>query len=345
MASCQINMLSNSLKKPNIKFDKRTLLIIILLIFLLQAVIFTYFYFTKQNPASLLHNSGIPGLNGSTGSPAPLFGIYGNSSTGGLQRPMGVTVDGRKIFVSDTNNRRIVVFDYDGNPLYTFGKLGEGKGEFKFPYGIAVDNSGLVYVADLLNGKISVFNQDGEFIKYFAEDKKNIFSSPAGLCIYENKVFVTDVQQNKVMVFTLSGDKILEFGKEGTKDGDLSSPNAVAVTNDSIYVSDTANDRVEKFDRTGKFIKTITGTGSEKQSAFVNVRGVAVDGRGILYVVSNLTNKVWGFDKDGKKAFEPFGQLGSEDNQFLQPNGMFIDNQGRIYIADSLNGRIMVYQN
>lgn len=322
------------------QMTKKKLTSIILAIFVIQAAIFTYFYLANRDPGKVIGN-----VAGVTQAPVPIFGIYGDSSMGNLKKPMAVTTYGRKIFVSDTDNQRIAVFDYDGKPLYSFGKDGTGQGEFKFPYGITVDNSGKVYVADLITGKISVFDQSGKFIKYFADDQK-IFQKPAGLFFFDNQIFVTDVQQHQVTAFTLDGQKTLELGKKGNGDGELSSPNAVTVTKDFIYVSDTGNDRVEKFNRSGQFIATITGSDSLTQgSGFVNVRGVAVDGKGTLYVVSNLTNKLWGIDKSGKPAFDPVGELGDENNQFGQPNGMYIDDQGRIYIADSLNQRIMVYQN
>ena len=347
-------MANNYFKLPKIVFTKKVVVSTLLTIFALQTVVFASFYIAKMDPFQKLRKASIASITNITDfngalkpkAPQPIFGIYSDSSIGSLQKPMAVTVYRRKIFVSDTNNHRIAVFDYDGKPLYTFGKDGTGQGEFKFPYGITADSSGQIYVADLYNGKISIFDQTGKFIKYFAQDEKNIFDGPAGLYFFDNQIFVTDVQQHKVMVFNLAGKKILEFGKKGNGNGDLSSPNAVTATNEFIYVSDTGNNRVVKFDRNGKFLATITGGNSEQQdSGVVNVRGIAVDDRGILFVVSNLTNKVWSFDKNGQLAFDPIGELGSENNQFTQPNGMFIDAQGRIYIADSLNQRIMVYQN
>lgn len=333
-------------KLPKLILTKKLVGWSLLTIFLVQAAVFTYFYQANRDPSKLVGNVLEFNTFTASGAPTPQFGIYADSTMGTLLKPMAVTVFERKIFVSDTDNQRVAVFDYDGKPLYTFGKSGVGQGEFQFPYGITVDNAGKVYVADLYSGKISVFDQAGNFIKYFADDAEKLFQKPAGLTFFDNQIFVTDVQQHKVMVINLDGKKVLEFGKKGNGEGDLSSPNAVTVTKEFIYVSDTGNDRVEKFDRAGKFLSSINGSDtSEKESNFVNVRGVAVDGRGTLYVVSNLTNKIWGIDKNGQKSFEPIGEIGVENDQFSQPNGMFIDGQGRIYIADSLNRRVMVYQN
>ena len=330
--------------RPKRQIKKRDIKLAISGICVLLIGIFAYFYWTDRNPFQVAGNAVGP-----VTAPAPLFGIYGSGAMGPLRNPMGVVVTGRRVFVTDTGNHRVAVFDYDGNPLYTFGKQGNGSGQFGFPYGITVDNSGLVYVADLYNGNIQVFTQDGKFVKYFLDPKANLVKQPAGL-FYDsssNSIFVTDVALNKVMQFDLNGKKLLEMGARGNGAGQLLSPNDVWVTGNNIIVSDTGNDRVEVFDRSGKYLGLNLGDDQNlgpAKSAFVNTRGVVVDGRGTLFVVSNLTDKVYAFAKDGHKPYPPFGSLGQGNDQFSLPNGAFTDNQGRLYFADTMNQRVMVYQ-
>ncbi len=278
--------------------------------------------------------------------PTPLFGMYGSGTVGPLNKPMGVAYYNRQIYVTDTNNKRVVVFDYDGHPLYTFGTQGTGHGQFQFPYGIAVDNNGLVYVADLYNSNIQVFTSSGKFVRDFVSTSSKTLQKPAGLFFYNSRLYVTDVDKNQVFAFDSNGKKVLQFGTRGAGPGQFQSPNFVTVTPSHIYVSDTGNDRVEAFDPSGKFQAIINGNPGQTQSAFVNTRGIAVDGRGTLYVVSNLTDMVYGFDTTKyARAYTPFGSLGDANNQFALPDGLCVDPEGRIYIADSMNQRIMVYQN
>ena len=82
--------------------------------------------------------------------------------------------------------------DYDGNPLSSFGTSGTQDGQFRFPYGIASDAQGQLYIADLYNTNISIFSSDGKFIKYFG--KKGDFVKPAGLAIDGNKIYISDVE-------------------------------------------------------------------------------------------------------------------------------------------------------
>ena len=62
------------------------------------------------------------------------------------------------MFVADSLNNRVQVFDSSGHFITKWGSLGTGDGQFDSPYGIAVDSStGNVFVADTFNNRIQVF--------------------------------------------------------------------------------------------------------------------------------------------------------------------------------------------
>ena len=282
----------------------------------------------------------------------PVFSqmIYGGFGEDALNKPMDVAVINQFVYVSDTNNKRVQVFDLGGNPVFKFGKEGEGKGEFKFPYGIAGDSQGNVYVSDLYNGNVSVFDSKGNFLKYFAEQnpKEKVIESPGSLRIVDNKVYVTDIQKSKVLIFDMEGKKVKEIGEPGLKPGQFRAPNALTVDkNGNLYVVDTGNQRIQVFDKEGKFIKVMNGSPDGKgSSVFVNPRGIGIDSRGIVYIVSNLTHFIYGFDINdttGKTLFT-FGGNGESNNQFALPNGLYVDENDQVYITDSTNQRVAVYQ-
>jgi DNA-binding beta-propeller fold protein YncE len=260
-----------------------------------------------------------------------------------LDKPMDVSKVGEFIYVSDTNNKRVQVFDTSGTKVFMFGKEGTGKGEFKFPYGITGDNAGNVFVADLYNGKISIHDPKGKFIKYF-EDKDKVIKSPAGIRISDEKLYVTDVQQHKVYVFNLKGEKLLEIAAGSTKEDLFKAPNAVAIDKDeNIFISDSGNQRILVYDKTGKYISTINGSKDGKgSSVFVNPRGIGIDSRGILYVVNNLSHMIYGYNAKGEEVFT-FGTMGDQNEQFYLPNGLFVDENDRVYITDTLNSRVAIY--
>jgi len=314
---------------------------VMLLVFLAVSAVFGYLFYTQTEVTAL---SDIANPNGPPTYSRMIYGGFGEEA---LDKPMDVAAIGQFIYVTDTNNKRVQVFDLGGSPMFRFGKEGARPGEFMFPYGIAGDPQGNVYVADLYNGCISVHDAKGKFIKYFAEkdpDEKTL-ESPGGLRIVDNKVYVTDITKCRVFVFDLTGKKLLEFGNMGVNPGELRAPNAVTADKEgNIFVVDTGNQRVQVFDKTGKFLRIINGSpGGKGPSAFVNPRGIGINSRGVIYVVSNLTNYLYGFDKDGKQLFALGGYGGGMD-QFNLPNGLFVDENNNIYITDTVNQRVAIYE-
>ncbi len=84
----------------------------------------------------------------------------------------------------------IVKFSKDGKFIKRWGKLGTGPGEFNVPHNIAMDSQGRVFVSDVGNSRIQIFDQDGKFL-----DQWKQFGKPNGIFIDKNDVlYVTDSQ-------------------------------------------------------------------------------------------------------------------------------------------------------
>lgn len=318
---------------------KKTIYLMMSGIVILTIAVFTALYFLNMESALKKASNAL-----SSDAPPTFSQLYYGDFDNPLNKPMDVAKIGEFLYVSDANNKKVQVFDSSGSPVFKFGKEGTGQGQFTFPYGISGDKKDNVYVADLYNGKISIFDTKGKFIKYF-DDKGKVLKSPAGLRIYNEKLYVTDVQQSKVFVFKMNGEKVMEISAGVDKNDPLKAPNAIALDkkNDDIFVSDTGNQRVLVYDKTGKYLRTINGTKDGKgSSVFVNPRGIGIDSRGVLYVVNNLTHTVYGFDEKGEKKFS-FGTMGDQNEQFYLPNGLFIDDNDRVYITDTQNERIALY--
>jgi DNA-binding beta-propeller fold protein YncE len=320
---------------------RRTVYIWMLIISMTTSGVFTFLFIN--------HGKAVPtGLQEIINpSSAPQYSHQLNSDFDtALDKPMDIASSKSFTFVSDTNNKRVVVYDLAGSPLYHFGEEGNKPGQFRFPYGISVDPDGRVFVADLYNGNISIFDEKGNFIEYFAQKytKDKIMTSPGGIRIVKEKVYVTDIQQNKVFVFDLKGELMLQIGSAGKDNGEFIAPNAVTADEEgNIFVVDTGNQRVQVFDKEGKFIRIINGSKDGKgESNFVNPRGIGIDSRGYVYVVSNLTHMIYGFTKEGEQMFQ-FGSMGEGNGQFNLPNGLFIDDQDHVYITDTLNLRVSVF--
>ena len=84
---------------------------------------------------------------------------------GDFAKPTGVALDKEgNLYVADTLNDRIQVFDADGVYLRTWGKNGDGPGYFARPKGVTIDSDGHVWVADGMQDRVQVFTNEGQLL-------------------------------------------------------------------------------------------------------------------------------------------------------------------------------------
>jgi len=87
------------------------------------------------------------------------------TSPGDFSKPTGLAVDGEgNLYVADTMNNRIEIFDADGQFISAFGKNGDGPGYFARPKGVAIDSDGHVWVADGVQDRVQVFTKEGQLL-------------------------------------------------------------------------------------------------------------------------------------------------------------------------------------
>jgi DNA-binding beta-propeller fold protein YncE len=124
---------------------------------------------------------------------------------GTFAKPTNLAVDGEgNVYVADTINNRIQIFDADGKFISMFGKAGDGVGYFARPKGVAVDADGHIWVADAAQNRIQIFDRDGHVLAYFgvAGPNPGQFGLPAGLVIDKNnRVVVTEQLKGRVQIF------------------------------------------------------------------------------------------------------------------------------------------------
>ena len=120
-------------------------------------------------------------------------------------KPTNVTVDpDGNVYVTDTINNRIQIFDADGNFISMFGKQGDGAGYFERPKGIAIDSDGHIWVADAAQGRVQIFDKEGHLLGFFGTPGTltGMLGLPAGLFIDKlNRVFVTEQLKGRLTMF------------------------------------------------------------------------------------------------------------------------------------------------
>ncbi len=183
------------------------------------------------------------------------FGQFSPSDAGGqaaFYGPRGLALGPNGwLYVADTGNKRIQVFDTDGQYLFQWGGAGSLAGYLDEPVGIAVAPSGEVYVADTWNQRIQVFDANGHFLRQWAVhtwDSGAVEEKPYLAVDGLGRVYATDPSRGRVLVFGPRGDLLVAFGPsrhEGLPPGLLT---GVAVAgDDSIILTDAANHRVLVF--------------------------------------------------------------------------------------------------
>jgi DNA-binding beta-propeller fold protein YncE len=127
------------------------------------------------------------------------------TTPGDFARPIGIAVDADgNLYVADTMNNRIEIFDADGQFIKTFGKAGDGPGFFARPKGIAVDADGHIWVADGLQDRVQVFSQEGQLLTYLGGhgNLPGQFAALCGITIDKNnRVFTSEQYLARVQQF------------------------------------------------------------------------------------------------------------------------------------------------
>jgi DNA-binding beta-propeller fold protein YncE len=148
-------------------------------------------------------------LDLATGQVVKRVGAKG-AKHGDFGYPSGVTVgpDGR-VYVTDTMNYRVQVFDRDLKFVRAFGSLGDTPGKFRRPKGIAVDGDGIVYVVDSDFNNFQMFNGEGQPLLAVGEygTRPGQMTLPAGVCIQRStrKIYVADQANQRIQVFQRVG--------------------------------------------------------------------------------------------------------------------------------------------
>jgi sugar lactone lactonase YvrE len=152
--------------------------------------------------------------------------------------------------------------------------------------------------------------------------------SPSGIAVDSSgNVWVVDADKNQVVELNSSGREVRSFGTSGSGNGQLNSPEAIAVHGSDVYVADTGNNRVEEFTTAGKYVATIGGSGTGN-GQFTQPEGVAVDSSGTVYVADTQGNRVEEFTSAG--TFSKSLTTGMND-----PQGLAIDASGDLWVADN----------
>ena len=143
---------------------------------------------------------------------------------------------------------RVADYKEKGNPIKVAGKHREETsptpGEFKRPGSIDIDSdTNNIFICDRDNNRVQVFNESLKFLLTFSDE----MNEPTGICIYLNRVYVTQYETNSLTIYSTEGRYIRSVGRRGKKELEFQHPRGVVVStvNNLIYICDMNNHRIQ----------------------------------------------------------------------------------------------------
>jgi sugar lactone lactonase YvrE len=306
----------------------KTRAILILAAFALAATLVAGQKVETVDGVRVVHNAG-PGAWGKTPQVTlESVRVLGDVDTAdenlAFYMPSTIVVDGAgNLYVLDTGNHRVQKFGPDGKYLATFGRQGQGPGEFLYPSWLSMDAQGFLYISDPNNQRVQVLTPDGKdhkTIKLLATGAGDVFlGKPGELVMGKPRMrFMMNPDEKKpavlpkiVKVLDGGGKIIKEFGEPSDFDEELlnDSANEVILTVDGAgqsYLVFPVQNRIDKYAADGRLLwradrelpysMEIKEKGKiERKGGSVMVmmprmnrcaNGVAVDGKGRIWVVT-----------------------------------------------------------
>lgn len=248
-----------------------------------------------------------------------------------LSHPRSIAVDERgDIFVSDTENGRVVKFDSSGREIATIGRKGPNPGEFQEPWPLAATANGVV-VLDPRTGWIQTFGADGKLVKKMGEG----FYSPHGLAVSrDGAIAVADTGNNRVVVFAPDGTRRELTALDGEK---FAQPTDVTFDAEGrlyVVLPTDGNGTLARFVEDGK-PQTAFAIAAVPSTIDTPRAAVGPDGR--VYVTDIEQGRLIAYAPDGSTA-APLRLSGGPEPGFKRLAGITVDSRGRIYVVDTEAG-------
>ncbi len=335
------------------KRQKRKIVIIAILVLLVLALSLYYLYYrsTKRLDLTLEQTT-----NDNISAPQFLYSFAGPNADR-LSRPLGVLVDGRRVFVTDAIKHKVYVFNEDGRLQSTFGEK-----ELTTPLYLAKNPvNGNIYISDRRKRAVLIFSPEGKYLGVFDPKlpKNQLPKFKTGGVQWQPVALAFGPDGTFYATEILNGHRLLIFGPDGKFKKSVGNagivikadqgpeafqfPNGVKVHKGLVYVADSNNRRIQIFDKAGTYQRLLVTAGLPRGLAFLNrFRGQDAKASDKLVVIDTLAHDGTIWSVKGDKIIN-FGEQGVLDGQFSYPNDTSIALNNKIFITDTSNARVQVW--
>jgi serine/threonine protein kinase, bacterial len=283
----------------------------------------------------------------------------------------GMAVWNGALYCSDFTNSRIIKITDESTISVLAGSVNGFKNgklyeaQFDGPFGIAIDESGTIYIADSNNGRVRKITHDGNVSTVWARRKGNHvdFARPSGVVVDKRRnIYVVDFGvaftghkiykiNSDEQLTTFAGSTMGHANGQGVK-AKFQFPFGLAMDNrNTLYVCDKSNDRIRKISTTGAVTDLAGGAsgfadGQGSHARFSNPTGIVTDSAGNVYVTDSGNDRIRMISPSGMVRTIAGSVTGYEDGEgpnakFHSPSTITIDKKtGCLYVYDSGNFRL-----
>lgn len=280
-------------------------------------------------------------------NPVLSFGETGTGA-GQLNRPRNLAVaPNGDVYVMNTDNARIDVFDSQGAFKFSFDN--QAHGGFNQAWGIAVAEDGSVFVADTWNHRMLKFTADGEYLlEWLANDPGSVVASfygPRAIALDKRgRVYVTDTGNKRIMIYDQDGKFLQSYGSVGMGAGEFDEPVGIAIHDDTFMaIADTWNQRVQVFDISDDTLapKPLTSfdVPAWYSQSMDNKPYIAFTDDGRILFTDPEAGLVWLYTREGELILS-FNAAGGGIDMMSMPTGLTVDADGAVWVVDTLGNHV-----
>lgn len=244
------------------------------------------------------------------------------------------------------------IFNRGAHPVMQFNR--EGKFLQAWPdikivtsHGIRVDPDGNLWLIDVKGHVLIKATPEGRVLMVLGNrqgvagnnDSKDAFNEPTAIAFDKNgDLYISDGYVNaRVIKFTKDGEYVTHWGKKGTADGEFNLVHDLCFDSEErLYVADRTNQRVQIFDKTGKFLGKWTDLGAPWGLAYVRKENC-------LYMCDGLNNRILKLSLDGK-ILGILSSYGKAPGKLDFVHHLAVDSTGAIYAAEIKNWRVQKFK-